>query len=88
MRLIAAFSLVLVIVGAFWCVDGCQDPSAAGSTSTPSASVCTICVVPFAVTPRFDLPHDAHAVTVEPAQLTAKLISVPPLGIDHPPRAL
>lgn len=87
-RLVAAFSLVLVIVGATWCVDGCEDPSEFASTSTPAGSVCTICVVPFAVTPEFDLPPDKMPITVELVKLIAKVISVPPLGIDHPPRAV
>lgn len=87
-RLVAAFTLVLVIVGATWCVDGCEDPAEFASGSAPAGSVCTICVVPFAVTPEFDLPSDAVPITVEFVVLAARLISVPPLGIDHPPRLL
>lgn len=85
-RLVAALSLVLVIVGAAWCVDGCEDPSEVASSSSPAGAVCTICVVPFAVTPQFKLPPDSVPIAAEAVVLVANVISVPPLGIDHPPR--
>lgn len=89
MRLaVAALSLVLVVVGAVWCIDGCEDPSQYRSSPAPLESACTICVVPFAVTPEFDLPPDAVLVSFEVTPLTPALVSAPPLAIDHPPRLL
>jgi len=87
-RLVAAFSLVLVVTGATWCVDGCKDPSDRRNSSAPMESSCTICVVPFAVTPEFDLAPDAMPVHIQNNVLASSLLSAPPLSIDHPPRAL
>lgn len=85
-RLVAALSLILVLVGAAWCVDGCEDASQFAGT-TPPGSVCTFCVVPFAVTPQFALQPDTLPIKVDVVPVLAKVISVPPLRIDHPPRA-
>lgn len=86
-RLIAALVLALVVSDATWCVDGCEDPSDFATSSAPTRTTCTMCVVPFAVSAAFDLVPDALPVQVEDTPLAARLTTGPSGSIDHPPRA-
>lgn len=85
-RFVAAICLVLAITGATWCVDGCEETSARKTSEAPAAAACTFCVVPFAVGVEFDLVPDKALVAVPDTVPTLRLVSTPPLSIDHPPR--
>ena len=87
-RLIAALSLVLVVSDATWCLDGCVERSNYATSSAPTESTCTICVVPFAVSVQFDLVPDRLPMQVQDAPLAPRLVTAPPDSIDHPPRLL
>lgn len=87
-RFVAALALVLALTGATWCVDGCEDASATKNPGAPITASCTFCVVPFAVVVAFDLGPERLQAQEQRDLPEPRLVSTPPLTIDHPPRLI
>ena len=89
-RFVAALLLVVVGLGAVYCIDGCADPTADRDVpgQGADASTCVVCVVPFTTTPIV-----SDEVVVSKARILtdphcAHLWDAPTFSIDHPPRIL